>query len=367
MKFSNLISAVFRKLSFTVVDDVNAYLIRDRIEGERIVNVTKEFPSVKVSYAETRLRRGCPAERREFSYEFEPIYFCKVKNAVVNVVNGACVVKGKYLFRQSISIQKSFFEYVTAKWPVRRRYNHSIESGVVIAHSNNAWHFFLDDFGYLLLLNREYQIGPVIINQIAAEFVKAVLNKFTPNIIEICADRDVLIMDYSFATRGRLSQFAHPEVVNCLRSHFNCDRSTGIEPNKNNLIYISRSKSRARTVDGEKKLEEYIRSIGGQVLWLEDLPFEEQQRKISDANIIVGLHGAGLTNILWAPENALVLEILPQHGANACYLSLANACSHRYYSVECDASDISKFGSVPLDVIKSFFNQHLEAYSILAR
>jgi capsular polysaccharide biosynthesis protein len=64
------------------------------------------------------------------------------------------------------------------------------------------------------------------------------------------------------------------------------------------------------------------------------LSVAEQAQLLGSARCVVAPHGAALTNLVFAPPGALLLELFhPQH-KNRCYVNLAAACGHRYVSLD---------------------------------
>ena len=56
----------------------------------------------------------------------------------------------------------------------------------------------------------------------------------------------------------------------------------------------------------------------------------EQAKLLSSARTVVAPHGAALTNLIFTPPGALMVELFhPQH-KNRSYVTLAAACGHRY-------------------------------------
>ena len=71
---------------------------------------------------------------------------------------------------------------------------------------------------------------------------------------------------------------------------------------------------------------------------LESMPFADQVSLIGSASILVGNHGAGLTNLAWMSPGSRVLELRRRgDGQNNCYYSLASALDLPYYYLLCDA------------------------------
>jgi capsular polysaccharide biosynthesis protein len=56
----------------------------------------------------------------------------------------------------------------------------------------------------------------------------------------------------------------------------------------------------------------------------------DQVELFSEAKVVIGPHGAGLTNIMFAPKGAIVIECFGDSYVNGCFWALANICGHRH-------------------------------------
>jgi hypothetical protein len=66
---------------------------------------------------------------------------------------------------------------------------------------------------------------------------------------------------------------------------------------------------------------------------MEELSFEDEVRLFSQAEIVVATHGAGLTNMIFAPQNLTVIELFSSSAdsfGSACFFVLAQALGFRY-------------------------------------
>lgn len=97
-------------------------------------------------------------------------------------------------------------------------------------------------------------------------------------------------------------------------------------------LYVSRSGASQRRVSNEQEVVAALDSLGFEAVSTERMTLEEQISLFSKAQFIVGLHGAGLTNALFAPRGTSILEFMsPVSGyVNACYYSLSSAVGQRY-------------------------------------
>jgi capsular polysaccharide biosynthesis protein len=72
-----------------------------------------------------------------------------------------------------------------------------------------------------------------------------------------------------------------------------------------------------------------ISQLGFEKYVLEDLTPEEQIELFYDADVVVGTHGAGLTNLLFSPHTR-VLELFPRDFVEPHYLFMCKSLGHMY-------------------------------------
>ena len=100
-------------------------------------------------------------------------------------------------------------------------------------------------------------------------------------------------------------------------------------------IYISRRKSRRKIVN-ENQLIKILLKHNFKIYFMEDLKFIDQISICNSAKVLIGLHGAGLTNSMWMKKNSILLEIRPRNEFNLnCYFALANILKLKYYYFFC--------------------------------
>jgi capsular polysaccharide biosynthesis protein len=110
--------------------------------------------------------------------------------------------------------------------------------------------------------------------------------------------------------------------------------------NESKRIYITRSKALKRKIINEAELIPLLKKYDFNIISMEDLTFEEQFKLVIGAEVLVSLHGAGLTHMLWLATDAKVMEIrLKGDGVNNCYFSLASDLKINYYYCLADKVD----------------------------
>lgn len=95
-------------------------------------------------------------------------------------------------------------------------------------------------------------------------------------------------------------------------------------------LYISRRDAQTRRLWNEEALWPILGRHGFEVLTLTGRTVAEQLELFATASHIMGPHGAGLTNLLFAPAGATLIELTPNDQINHCFWLLANSNQHRY-------------------------------------
>lgn len=135
------------------------------------------------------------------------------------------------------------------------------------------------------------------------------------------------------------------------------------------IVYVSRAKARGRRLLNEKCIVALIDCYGGRVVKFEDYSFEDQVNIMSSCKIFVGMHGAGLSNMMFMPPGGVVIELVARrHGLfdyrkignsfrhQACYWRLAEAMGHSHDFILGEAS-VSRFSrtdmaDISIDVLQ---------------
>lgn len=121
--------------------------------------------------------------------------------------------------------------------------------------------------------------------------------------------------------------FIRPWAVRWIRSRLGVEN----KPSGKRRLWISRSRARYRRLQNEEELMPVLERAGFEKVELERLTFREQVDVFSQANAVAGPHGAGMTDLLFAPHGIRVLEIFPPEFVNPVFYSMANSLDQEYY------------------------------------
>jgi len=97
-------------------------------------------------------------------------------------------------------------------------------------------------------------------------------------------------------------------------------------------VYISRKLAPKRKAHNEQEVENFLRNQGFEIVYAEKLSLLEQIQLMSETSLLVCLHGAALTNMLFLPRTSKVLELRNVGDViTQCYFNLASALELPYF------------------------------------
>jgi capsular polysaccharide biosynthesis protein len=128
-------------------------------------------------------------------------------------------------------------------------------------------------------------------------------------------------------------------------------------------IYIDRGDSTSnikdlRSITNEEEIKQFLLQNGFKTIKLGDLHFKDQVLTFNNADIIVGLHGAGLANLCFCRTGTKLIE-LKSNAAGVQYENLAIKNGLIYKSISCQPSKFdykNQFGhiNVPIKKLEEF-------------
>jgi hypothetical protein len=96
-------------------------------------------------------------------------------------------------------------------------------------------------------------------------------------------------------------------------------------------IYIWRADTQARPLLNEEQLIVRLASFGVEPVVLSLLSLDEQIILFREARLVIGPHGAGLTNVVFSRPGSVLYELLPSHYLNPCIARLARMRDLHYW------------------------------------
>lgn len=164
-------------------------------------------------------------------------------------------------------------------------------------------------------------------------------------------------LDYEFDELFYIkpSYFHNIRFVDNVRLFFsNCMKSNGP---KN--IYISRRDSKLRPLNNEHIIEDFLIRKNFHIVTLSELKIQEQIQIFLGAENIIGIHGAGFSNIIFCNPGVNIIEIFPPNYFNPSFFQRAINAGHNYAayveSMRGQSNFFSEFSPWNIDA-ESLFN-----------
>ena len=194
--------------------------------------------------------------------------------------------------------------------------------------NHNYFHFLTEGLPSLLEIN----LSEPTILYIETAFTKHILNWFgfkNPMETGIIYShiKDIYIM------RKIECGNPSPQKIKLLRNKI----SEKLTFEKKYGILIKRCES-YRSIMNHDKLLENLKSFYSDIEWkvFDKLDFNETTELFSKAKIIFAPHGAGLTNMLFSPNNITIIEIMNKDDPNVCYWHLSQTLQNNHYIIPID-------------------------------
>jgi len=206
----------------------------------------------------------------------------------------------------------------------------------IVLPSNGFYHWLIEDLPpFLYTLRNSEKSAPVLYYHKAPNYVIDLIQEL-PN-QTFAMPRGVYIEKIRFVTRGPDTGWPLVEDVLELRKYF-FESFEKVKVMKK--IYISRQKS-TRSPKFEAALVEILKKEGWKILFLEEMSLREQIVEFSSASIVCGVHGAGLSGIVWMDSKAKVIELSPtRHVPCFSRLSSIVGCEHELIVFESEIFDL---------------------------
>jgi hypothetical protein len=211
-------------------------------------------------------------------------------------------------------------------FPVRsfRTNKNSIPTGIILT-STPYWHWLIEDLPLTIKLIEKNSECPIIVSRKRPTYVDSFLSTTSNPIIEI--ERITRVEKLYTADKGNSSGWPHPADIDILKNY---------EPFKNSIshlmdrkIYVSRKYSK-RTPKNEHEVENLFSQKGFEIHYFEKLNVFDQIKISSSAKVMAGIHGAGLSNMVWMHKGAKVLDIYNENYWTESFHRCAFLCELQY-------------------------------------
>jgi len=274
--------------------------------------------------------------------EFGPVYLCELKEAYVSpygVVfkNWKVVKESLYSMFVKNNFHLSFYKKIFLN-KVKK-----IPGTSVVAHHafyTNYYHFTSEALPRLYLIRNLAPEVNLIIHEAAPKFVKEYVALFNFKHIVFIKDNELALTEkVIFPTFTALGLSQNGELMKEMALWI----KNRINPKFNYLknfqnVYISRQKAAYRKLLNENELISLIEDYDFKIVNLEDYTVAEQIYLLSQTKNLIGVQGAGMTNLLYMPDGGLIINLIHQIHYDLCFYNLTSSLNkdHDYVLLQSD-------------------------------
>jgi len=215
---------------------------------------------------------------------------------------------------------------------------------LTVASEGNYYHWIADLLPRLLLIKKydlpDFNERAIILHNTNKRYeieTLQLLNIKKSNIIKLPAFRHLKVKDLVIADNvpSNIGN-SFPKWKKDLLHEF---RNTCISPPINNKfrnVYLVRGRQKTRNLIGEDDLIIFLQKEGFVILDSQKVSLKEQITALSNAEIVIALQGAALTNILFCQENTLIIELRSRHLPPDYFFQISKTCHLKFKYIELD-------------------------------
>lgn len=341
--------------------------IRMKNNDELFKNTTKQYiiPSRHVHTPEVEDMNFFPKSKplQNSFYDFPGGYIIRLDDVIYHTGDGTLTTPSRVILSESINgwREKQKFSiretYLSKLIPLRGDVLYSTFRST----NNGYYHIIIDNLPRLYLLSQINSVSslkllvPEKLTKIESFFIDRLL-PVNVNIEYVAPRKSYFIKNMifpSFVTRP-FSGYLPPEYLAYFKECILPKRPR----KKVNRILISRGANlrnplrQRRRLLNEDVLIEKLGKYGFKSYCLENMSIEDQIDLFYDAEFVIGAHGAGLANIIFA-EDIRVLELFPSSYVLPYYYYLAKSLDHQYFYLYGEKNNIhADFSANISEIIK---------------
>jgi hypothetical protein len=299
----------------------------------------------------------CFQMSEEASVEQQELFCVYTENCIVEPEHGWALSKDFQLIAESYPYGRFVLDQFKPvinpeKFEIKRRTK--LKRAVLLWENHTNYFHFLNDFvGRLSLLDRLDVMKdiPIIVPALleSSNFFKQ-YRLICPNFFK---------RNWVFQTATEYFDIEEAtyfiQNMNCKRQNFQSLLSelqieTVHTPVKK--IFITRRGANGRDLTNSAEIEKIAAKNGFEIVDTAELTISEQIRLFTNATHIVGVHGAGLTNMIYCKRNHVkVIEIFPGNFYQATYYWLASQFGHEYDCLRGSNTESNELHVTPSSVL----------------
>lgn len=267
-----------------------------------------------------------------------------LENVVIDLKSGHCFNAEYSVIKETSNWPSSELTKGTIPRPVITPRKNNFNTSVIALPSNGFYHWLIEDLPGVIKMLEQENFSRVLIYKHAPKYVFDFLENFEIEFSKF--PRFSKFSQISLLLRNQ--DVGEPNTSDVLRLRNFFLQEIHVDSLKSN-VYISRLKSK-RSPAFENNLQNLLSAKGWQIVYLEELNLLDQVSIFQNANSVMGVHGAGLSGIVFANPGTPIFELYPIDRDIKCFENLAIATGLGITRIPF----VEESNEIPVDLISRF-------------
>ncbi len=287
-------------------------------------------------------------EMPEWFYKIPGAYVIELTGATLYSDNGIVLYNGK-IYQDSLWTWSALYKSPNDLFPIPAAIPIQGKVATIALEGNsNYYHWMTEilprlalleqaaiDYDFLYVPKLQYQFQKDTLKLLGVDYEK---------IIEGVSNTHIQPTTVIFPSQVARSCITPAWVVEFLQKRFL--QSYQVKNGKKR-IFISRGNAAIRRILNEDAIFEIIKPFGFEKVLMEKMSVIEQAQLAHEAEFIIGTHGAGMTNIVFARPNTTIIELFQEH-LDQTFFDLSTTMNLTYYCIKTER--ISELSEESVDI-----------------
>ena len=214
---------------------------------------------------------------------------------------------------------------------IKKKFNGTVAS-IATNYSICYYHWILDIFQKLYVLKLSgLSYNKLLVNRLDYNFQKETLRLLNLSEDEIISSSEMLNFHPKTILTTSHVQFDKDAILWTREQFLKAVKDKNLPQDTPKRLYISRAKAKRRRIVNEDETLKIISKYGFTRVFLENISLSTQINLFKNAEIVIGPHGAGFTNLIFANNNLKIVELFHPSYDNNCFFILASILEMKHY------------------------------------
>jgi capsular polysaccharide biosynthesis protein len=129
-----------------------------------------------------------------------------------------------------------------------------------------------------------------------------------------------------------------------------------------NRYYLRRSDARVRRISNDDEVVAYLDSLGFESICPGQMTVRQQVEAFAEAEIVVAPHGAGNVNMIYAPADATLVEIMPASSRHPLFWMMTKLAGQKYGRIICQDSPVTQDMTIDMTSFSQLMQKVVGSY-----